>query len=778
MFNIKDSSINSFKTKILKKEVINGKIEPKTDPFYDRSIACSKFTSQQPLLQRFLQCYQGMTEEQSLHFYYNTLADKNGGILMPRELACKISQGKPLKPGSDFRSTSYLEDLKGKGILKEISKPIYSRGVAIEVRVKQSKAISQYVAELLCHFIETDLMDLLFQVQDAFMTRVSGLREYYEDSRDQRKCQNEADFLNTSPQRINDLTRSYHFIMDLKLEIRDGLTAAKLQSYVSDFIPGRQPERKCSTYTILVKMLLDRGYDIPDWQKGKLQLETQVVIVNLQRQQALKDAAVRINQQIQVAQQTQLTHSTLIEASQDPPEATQGIYYQQQGSDHFIDIPQHPPQLIYHRDQSTSDGSSTPTPSHTPASTQLIYGSLETGASPSPIYEVDQSTSYISPPVNPTHPPAPVSPPELMYEVDKSEAESMKSPEVSPPLDPLIYPKLRPTPLPEVTPSSYSPGSLRDLASDLLTANSASYVSVLNEALTYRLITYDAQDESDIRQRSHMISDGCLPFLYKTLSSVSPRVYGRGGDNLFYCRKEMRLHAMEGLGFMDVDLENCHVQIALSLWGKHLPFLKEEISKGSLWSSYEKRYKEANLPFYKSLIKSMHHATFLGGGRKARLKAWKSYNNHHPGKGIREDDFRAIEKVFTSSPIYKELKALFRRLSNKFHHKEITLPTGEKLIARRMTRKSAKRKKAGEKDDPGNMLTVIAAILQSIEVSIVSYMIVKTQHLYVPILWQHDGLTIKSLDPNIDVVGEMQKAVDEYCMHHLGRSMKLVGVPL
>lgn len=310
--------------------------------------------------------------------------------------------------------------------------------------------------------------------------------------------------------------------------------------------------------------------------------------------------------------------------------------------------------------------------------------------------------------------------------------------------------------------------TLRTQASTIFHTETALHVESYNQAIASNLLRYKPTDVIDLRQLEVMLADGALPIEYRLFSSNSPRVYSNETDNLFYCRKSMRVAALEGLGFMDVDLQSCHVHIALALWGDHLPLLNQHVSTGSLWDHYESLFLNASVPFYKSLIKAMHYATLLGGGLRAYRKAFHNYNIHNPLVPISKEDFELIVTLFEQTDICKELKALFRFLSHDLSGKTVTTLTGESFDVRPYRRYKVK----GELIvDEGNLLTTISAILQSIEVSIISYLIVSCKDLFIPVLWQHDGLTIKALYSN--TVELMQGAIDEFTTKLLGRTIKL-----
>jgi len=266
-----------------------------------------------------------------------------------------------------------------------------------------------------------------------------------------------------------------------------------------------------------------------------------------------------------------------------------------------------------------------------------------------------------------------------------------------------------------------------------------------NEAFAVNLLSYCPVDVIDERQLEVMHRDGFLPSEYQMCSPNSPRVYSKEIDNLFYCRKELRLQAMEGLGFVDMDIENCHAHIALGLWGEDLPLLSKFMEEGSLWTSYEEVFRKEGVKFYKSLIKAMHHATFLGGCEPAYRKALNRYNLKHQGSKIKEDEFECILKVFKKCPIYKELKTLFKKIGEDLHGKKVKLMTGETFNVKALRRYKDNSVPEGYRIEYGNVPTVIAAMLQAVEVTIMSYVICRAHEYFIPVLWQHDGFTIKAL---------------------------------
>jgi len=319
---------------------------------------------------------------------------------------------------------------------------------------------------------------------------------------------------------------------------------------------------------------------------------------------------------------------------------------------------------------------------------------------------------------------------------------------------------------------STTPSALRAECSTYLSETISEYASVYNEAIGLNVLRYRCRDLQDVRQKE-VLKREALPVEYLLLSDNSARMYSKRKDNLFYCRKDLRISALEGMGFKDVDMQSCHAQIAVSLWGEELKTLKEHLDKGTLWSYYKSHFESNGLKFYKGLIKGLHHASFLGGGKKAQEKILRGYNVKNKGKEIKEEEWKKIIKCFKDSEVYKELRKLFRKLSKEWHNKTITTITGESFDVRGYR----KYKENGvTKSNPGNLLTAISAVLQSIEVTLISYMILRSKELFVPILWQHDGLTIKCLYSN--TVELMQEALDEYSKKLLGRRIKLVATDL
>jgi hypothetical protein len=280
---------------------------------------------------------------------------------------------------------------------------------------------------------------------------------------------------------------------------------------------------------------------------------------------------------------------------------------------------------------------------------------------------------------------------------------------------------------------------------------------------------YQDKDDIDLRQRAKMLKEiSPIPLEYESKSINSPRIYSQEPDNLFSCRKAMRLHALQGLGAVDIDLKSCHTYILLATWPKQLPLLKQGISQGNLWDIYQKHYAQHGQPFHKKAVKAMHYASVLGGGKRAFQQAIHRYNLDNPDNPIH--DWKELIRVHTLSPIYKELKGLLRHIQKSWEGKTLELPTGEKFRIKGFRR--YKNKTTGEiVNRPGNLLTALSAYLQSYEVLLMSNLILRTEGLYIPILWQHDGLTI--IPRCSDCIPQMQKVLDEICEELLSTQIKI-----
>jgi len=258
------------------------------------------------------------------------------------------------------------------------------------------------------------------------------------------------------------------------------------------------------------------------------------------------------------------------------------------------------------------------------------------------------------------------------------------------------------------------------------------------------LVSYKDKDNIDTRQRAMMMRVvSPLPSMYEAKSVVSPRVYSKDVDNLAACRKEMRLHALKGLGAIDVDLKSCHSYLLAYYFPGLLSKFKKALEEDSLWQLYANHFEEKNQPFIKKAVKPMHYATVLGGGLPALTKSISKF----VGDAI--TDAKAFIDTFRSTSIYKELKSLLRHLTGAWASTTLVLCNQEELVVNT------------SKTEHNNLLTALAAFLQNIETLIMTA-VINEVHPYVEILlWQHDGLTVI---PKVDNWQELlQQALDKAC---------------
>lgn len=291
------------------------------------------------------------------------------------------------------------------------------------------------------------------------------------------------------------------------------------------------------------------------------------------------------------------------------------------------------------------------------------------------------------------------------------------------------------------------------------------HLEELTQHIRNNLRDYQDKDMIDTRQRARMFNETSpLPLSYVDKSMTSPRLYSEQADNLFSCRKSMRKVAFKGLGAVDVDMKSCHTYILLAKWPEQLPLLKEAMDKGTLWEMYESHYKSQGLPFIKKAVKAMHYASILGGGDKAFRDAIHRSNLDDPSNPITDID--EIITAHKKSPIYKELKKLLSHITKQWEGKLLILPTGEKFKVKGY--RQWKDKETGLLiKKPGNILTALAAYLQSYEVMLMSHLILHTKDLYIPLLLQHDGLSLIPMSE--DYINPMQRVLDQATEYWLGK---------
>jgi hypothetical protein len=321
--------------------------------------------------------------------------------------------------------------------------------------------------------------------------------------------------------------------------------------------------------------------------------------------------------------------------------------------------------------------------------------------------------------------------------------------------------------VPSETPLSTSRDEMKQFAANIFVQGVMSELSTLTYKIRENLKDYKDKDAIDTRQRVKMQTEiSPIPLVYVDKSDTSPRMYSKEADNLFACRKNMRLAALKGLGAIDVDMRSCHTYILLAEWGDKLPLLKQAIKEETLWKVYQEHYESHGHPFHKKAVKAIHYASFLGGGNDAFEEAIHRFNLDNPDEPV--NDTEALIKVHKKSPIYKELRRLLRHLDKTWHGKTLSLATGEKFLVKGM-RRWKDRRTGKVVVDKGNLLTALSAFLQSKEVVLISYLILETHHLFTPILIQHDGITIIPRDSSyLEAMGKVMKVA---CTKLLGEGI-------
>lgn len=291
------------------------------------------------------------------------------------------------------------------------------------------------------------------------------------------------------------------------------------------------------------------------------------------------------------------------------------------------------------------------------------------------------------------------------------------------------------------------------------------WVDQFNQHIRNNLRDYQDKDMIDTRQRARMFKETSpLPLSYVNKSINSPRLYSEEPDNLFSCRKTMRIAALQGLGAVDVDMKSCHTYILMAKWPDQLPLLREAMDRGTLWEMYEAHYKSLGLPFMKKAVKAMHYASILGGGDNSFKDAIHRSNLDDPEQYI--SNVEEMIKAHKQSPLYKELKKLLSHITKEWEGKLLILPTGEQFKVKGF--RQWKDKQTGQLiKKPGNMLTALSAYLQSYEVMLMSHLILHTRELYIPLVWQHDGLTI--IPRTEHYITLMQEVLDQATQYWLGQ---------
>lgn len=703
-------------TPLLKKSY-KGAIEKKTEKGIQRSCFQAGFLTHLPLLDTYFELNQ-FSDIHKKKICLNFMSDQKGNILSNLETVHWITESTAYKNGKRYSATEALDNLKSIGALILTTDPNYKKGVSRESKIKQLKKMSNIAFEVLTYYIDNDIFDLHDDIYNVYT--IKDTTQYHENEIRQKisKLACESSLIAQSPSRAERGWRSIFYTnMIKKWQKSMGLSYDFLNLLTCLICPGYQKGRRQSILTkLLVKYNIHHSFLNPLLSKDNTsQVAVQVVPPGTS---SVRDASL----------EDDCRHLAFTEGLIDNGwgDAMNGFMYGL-SYDNPIYTPLSPP---------------TPTPPTPSPPTPLSPPTLATPSEAPRLAEPLDRPSLAS---------------ETHLELEARLVEPVEAP-----LELLKDP----------IKGDIRGDELRQQAVEVLLKNEEYINTTYNEALCLKVLQYSPQDAIDDRQINSMLVNGTLPQEYRLLSASSPRVYGVGTDNLFYSRKELRLKAMEGFGFKDVDIQNCHVQIALALWGNRLPVLRSCLDQEiSLWDFYADLYKENSVPFYKSLIKTLHHATFLSGGQPAYQRAFHIFNKSN--KKLNKIQFDEILKVFKNSSIYKEIKGLFKSLRNEWSGKILVCPTGESFLVEK-TNWYLKKKKG---IDTGNFPTALSAYLQSFEVLLLSDLIVRCQELFLPILWQHDGLTIKCLYSN--TVELMQECINQFCTLYLnGRNLKLVSTDL
>lgn len=736
------------KTEILGKRY-KGKIEAKTTVGLNRSINLASDLAHNDLIGLYAISNQ-MDINKEMKLKLNLMANHKGATLICRETMYWITEGRAYIKGRDYSSTKEIQRLTEEGLIKRYTEPEYTKGKAIEAEVvKFKKGLTNELLKVISYYVETPTTLIIDDIQKKYAPTLD--RVYHKDPLKQTRSMEAAVAYYTAQNkdRSEKFIRLVFRVSRLKMRQElEGTSKEFIESLVEDLCPKYQKTRR---ETLLIKALDKYGFEDAHTM---IQENKEREGKDINEEDELSKFGVFPNTSLkETLKETDNDKDQNQNKDEDKDDETDSV-------DNHLSARSENPELTMMISVDTSLGE---------VEVEADYGftgdAVEDSEADSNVTDsnvgVFQNTSLketstatsLTNAISPTTLTARACPSSPVLSDDDSLTPRMEVGNVN-----LLVPN---------DATSYS--ELRDRAASILSAESDYVNHCYNEALLQGVLTYAPVDLTDVRQQKEMTSKGPLPFEYRLLSPASPRVYGRGVDNLFYSRKEMRLSSMEGLGFMDVDLENCHANIVLSLWGDELPQLSTCLNQGSLWNYYQELFESKGLPFYKGLIKAMHHATFLGGGNNAYMKALVRYNCLNPHEPIDDQVFLKIRKVFKDSKVCKELKNLYKKLENEWAGNTLTCPTGESFYIKKtnwaMINKCKKEGKSYANYE-GNFSSAMSALLQSIEVTLVSYLIVRCQALFVPILWQHDGITIKALYSN--TVDLMQLVVNEFCDGYLG----------
>jgi len=709
------------KTRCLTKQT---PIKAVTSPGLDRSITVA---GNYPIL--FLPIEDTITK-------MNLMANECNKVFTCREMVKLLATGKAFKQGDKFTSGPVLDYIKGTAI-KNYTEYNHALGVAREAEVIPQKGITDFIVSLVTYFIDTEEGDL----NDMFDPYNRGYTEdFYSHMTDWSDFQRQMAYTvwaNANKIVTETDVREYRNAVKLKRDItkyikRVGhVTIALLWDLINIFCPGNKTVRKTRALLILMGI-----YDLT------LAHITAYIQANPNfKPQEIDDTLITVDEQGNIIIPECVVSSVATNEEGGIQEEEEDI-----SSKGLVDsIP-------------VREECSIPIIA-TKSTTDYQNESIETESTlPS------TDTESMSPPYY-----SPTSGDSLLGDMWADEDDYAGILPVPVLLDTNPAPELNDL-IAEVA-SSGSTAILREEANRLLSLDTDTIIDSYNDAIRSNLCTYVPLDAGDIRQLALMLTTTSpIPPVYRRAPGYSPRYYSKEADNLFYCRKSMRLTALEGLGLYDVDLTSCHTYVLLAQWGSRLPLLQKAISTGSLWDMYKEHFAAHGLPFFKKAIKPLHYASILGGGTKAFKTSVRRYNLEAELHNIQHpDDLRPVLneegtdnyiEVFKLSPVYQEIRGLLKHLSNRWHNKYIMLPTGERFAVESYS--FVKGEDGKTRRVLGNFLSVYSSYLQSVEVSLMSYLIVDCHEYFTPLLWQHDGLTIKCHDDS--TLDRLKASLNDACI--------------
>jgi hypothetical protein len=703
-------------------------IKPVTNPGLDRSITIAGNT---PILGfKF--------DDKSIQV--NLIANESNRMYACRELSYFLEKGKAYKKGAKYTSIVTLENFKAGNIIKDYTDSNHLLGVAREAEVIPLKGLSDIIVDTIIYIITTPLIDL---VEECDPYRWGYTEAFYAHKTKWTDFARNVAYAEYSEAMgiftAQDLKHCANLVkLKIKAErhiARYGLTIDLIWELIQLICPGKKPGRK---YKALKKLKAFFNLkDFPNNRKSSflsfsksypskptvnfiiqpISLDGEVVpeIVSIESNLQSESDELGPNESLlqEEIEDTTVATGKGLEVEVENNELEKGDFLEACST--IFDRGEESTPII----SSTSSEDSTPTVISTPLElTSPSESSLPLDDSSLPMGHSDVCSSEDDMP-----------PVDFLYEATS--------------LDDLVA----------FYQATGCTAPLREEANHLFSMDAAESADYYNEALLRNIFTYAPCDGLDARQQAVMLASGSpMPYAYRLTNGYSARLYSSEIDNLFYCRKNMRLHAMKGLGLYDVDLTSCHTYVLLANWASRLPLLQEAVNAGSLWDMYKAHFKSLGLEFHKKAVKPLHYASILGGGVNAFTKGIHRYNLEAELHNVRYpddlwssiDDVDGYIEAFKKAPIYLEIRALLRYLGKQWDRKYITLPTGERHAVELYSYVEGPN---GKKERVmGNFLSVYSAYLQSVEVSIMSFLIVDCHKYFTPVLLQHDGLTIKCHD--------------------------------